>query len=150
MKIIYDNIDSALVIDTDNKSFEDTIIYVPNTYNFDMLNLYINDILIETRKTVSNKAGYKMFVIDVNKTIPIVKDNCSVILQGVNLHNKTITSFNEVSALFDFETYNEMVLKNYSTKISESVSEKYEKIYKLVELSAKIYESIKKIGDDNE
>lgn len=148
MKIIYDKIDSVMVVDSNVKNLEETIIYIPNTYNFEFVNLYVDGTLVETKKAVSNKAGYKMYIIVPNKILAFDEGEYSVILQGVNLKDKLITSFNELSAKLNFDSYNEASLKYYSTKISENITEKYEKIYKLVELSAKIYESIKQTKKD--
>ena len=63
MELIYKNASEVIVADSLNTNLENCKIYIPSNLSIDILNLYVNDILIETKKTQTCSNGYNVYSI---------------------------------------------------------------------------------------
>ena len=143
MDIIYKNISEVVITDTANKNLENCKIYIPSNLNIDILNLYINDVLIETQKNQTRSNGYSIYTISPTKILKMSEGEYTVYVEGINIENLTKNIFIKTRTSFSFDEYNALALKYFSQCIGDEVSIKYEKIIKIANLCIDIYNSMK-------
>ena len=143
MDIIYKNVSEVVVTDTTNNNLESCKIYIPSNLSIDILNLYINDILVETQKTQTRSNGYSIYTVSPTKILKMAEGEYTVYVEGINSENLTKDIFIKTRVSFSFDEYNALVLKYFSQCIGNDVSNKYEKIIKIANLCIDIYNSMK-------
>lgn len=140
MKIIWENLEQEpRLIETNNTDFLVCEIYVPKKYNFNIINIYVNDILIETQKSASSKPNYDRYIISAYKTFNMngynnENNTLKIVIEGISIKDKTVFLSTPVTCALDFNNYNKQVVQNYSNIIGNDIADKYSKIVQLTKL----------------
>ena len=143
MELIYKNASEVIVADSLNTNLENCKIYIPSNLSIDILNLYVNDILIETKKTQTRSNGYSVYSILPSKFVKLDNGCYDVYIEGINVSDLAKIVFIKTKISLSFDEYNDTVLKYFSRFIGEEVSNKYDKIVKIANLCVDVYNSIK-------
>lgn len=148
MNIVYKDTNDVTKISDNSTDLFDLRVYIPTSFKFDALVLYIGEELVELYSVNSDKTGYLKYAPRVNKYINYNSTDCNVHLHGIAFNSISQTPFAGINIPLSFTFYNEEALKICSYNLGNNVQETYSKIYKLTELNTKIYEAIKELRDN--